>query len=109
MARKTQPVEKAIKAAAPVIGSGGPIRVRATRMGYYNNLRRREGDVFTLHDARLFSKNWMVVVPVATPERHTRANEALKREHDEVLAETLGKGAAVQAQRPADPDNIIGE
>lgn len=61
------------------------LRVRATRMGYYEHLRRREGDVFTLKDESHFSESWMEAVDARTPERTTSAPEDLRRQHDEIL------------------------
>lgn len=71
---------------APTVRGARPIKVRATRMGYYDHARRREGDVFhiaTMHD---FSANWMELVDPATPERVTTAKQALEQQHDEILA-----------------------
>lgn len=53
------------------------MKVKATRLGYYNHRRRREGDVFELMDDKAFSKRWMerldgptapVPAPTATPK-----------------------------------------
>jgi len=35
------------------------MRVRATRLGYYEHVRRFVGDVFILLDESQFSKKWM--------------------------------------------------
>jgi hypothetical protein len=35
------------------------MKVIAIRMGYYNNKRVREGQVFNLKDKKHFSVNWM--------------------------------------------------
>lgn len=38
----------------------GPIRVKAMALGFYDNLRRRPGAVFTIKNEQEFSKRWMV-------------------------------------------------
>lgn len=35
------------------------MKVRATRLGFYGNRRRKEGQEFILDDPDHFSKNWM--------------------------------------------------
>jgi hypothetical protein len=35
------------------------MKVKATRLGYYDNLRRREGVVFDLKNPKDFSEKWM--------------------------------------------------
>lgn len=37
------------------------IKVIATRMGYYDHKRRKEGSVFTIKSEKDFSKNWMEI------------------------------------------------
>jgi hypothetical protein len=95
------------------------LRVRATRLGYYDHKRRREGDVFTLRPVvgkklekttpggvgklvphtftveEQFSEYWMEVVASSTPEHTTSAPEDLRRKHEEIL----------QARRPGDDVN----
>jgi hypothetical protein len=66
--------------------TGPPLRVRATRMGYYGDVRRRTGDVFTISHSSLFSKKWMETVAGSTPEKVTTGREALRKQHDEVLS-----------------------
>lgn len=73
-----------------------PIKVRATALGYYGEMRRRIGDVF-LCDAKAFSPEWMEEVDPRTRERVTSAPQALKRAHDEIL------GGSVSG-RPNDSD-----
>jgi hypothetical protein len=36
------------------------MKVQATRLGFYNHKRRREGSVFRLRKSEDFSKQWMV-------------------------------------------------
>lgn len=42
------------------------IRVRATRMGYYNHIRQREGSIFVIPENK-FSKRWMTKVEAKAP------------------------------------------
>ncbi len=56
------------------------MKVRATRLGYYDFERRRPGDVFELLDPRDFSPRWMARVADSTPEQNTTAQEALAGE-----------------------------
>ncbi len=58
-------------------GHGIPERVRATQIGFYDNARRREGDVFTLSKASHFSERWMERVSPDTPEKVTTSAQAL--------------------------------
>lgn len=62
------------------------MKVKAKRMGYYNHIRRREGDVFELHDKSLFSKSWMEKLgggePVAEPKPKV-ASKSKKQEPSE--------------------------
>lgn len=44
------------------------MKVRATRLGYYNHRRRREGDIFELLDENQFSKVWMERLDGETPK-----------------------------------------
>lgn len=60
-----------------------PRKVMATRDGYYGHARRREGDVFILEGGD-HRGSWMEVVDAGTPPRHTGAQAALDRKHDEI-------------------------
>lgn len=71
---------------APRRNLGPLVRVRATRMGFVDNVRRREGDVFDVHQAE-FTEKWMEVVDGKTPPRSTTGKQELERKHDETLAE----------------------
>ena len=76
----------------------GSIRVMATKVGYYDDKRRRIGDVFTVSAERNekggyreFSDKWMERVDEDTPERITTGNEDIRRQHDEILkAKSMG-------------------
>lgn len=82
-------------------GAGKPIKVRATRLGYYNDERKRIGDVFTISGDRFtsgkkvgklkeFSDVWMEHVDPNVPERTTTAQVALNRETHRVAQEKAG-------------------
>lgn len=73
------------------------IRVQAKALGYYDDVMRRVGDVFTIDAAEdkngkivAFSDKWMRRVPATTPERLTVPNQAIAREHDVTQAERHG-------------------
>lgn len=65
------------------------MRVRATKTGYYENERRRPGQIFTLHTIvgrgkdgkeisvspeKQFSKNWMETIDIVPPPEQQNAN-----------------------------------
>ena len=58
----------------------------ATQTCYYDNKRRRRGDVFTIATEKEFSARYMRKVDPATPERLTTGSAALKQQPDEILA-----------------------
>lgn len=63
------------------------LKVRATRMGYYDHIRRREGDVFVFaHVEGTPLPSWVEQVDARTPERITTGAQELQRHHDEILA-----------------------
>ena len=67
------------------------VRVRAKAVGFFNNQRYREGDVFVLPppapgQREPFSDKWMELVPDSTPERVTTGQQAIRKEHDETLS-----------------------
>jgi hypothetical protein len=65
------------------------IRVRATRMGYYGEMRRRPGDVFTV-PATHFSTRWMERVDGATPEHQTTPQAALNQQLGDIRTRGAG-------------------
>lgn len=74
------------KAAPPTAPAKAPRLVRAKQLGFYGLMRRRPGDVFTLKDpARDYAPHWMEPAPPGTPEHTTACDEALKREHREIV------------------------
>jgi len=91
------------------------IRVRALKDGYYDDKRRRAGDVFTIrppyqgdveNDGKVvhrtideFSKKWMKKVARSTPERITTGKQVLRRQHDAEMQRRMSG---------APPDNPTG-
>lgn len=68
------------------------IKVRAKVMGYYDDKRRRPGDVFVVGAEEFGSKGvrwpaWMERVDPDTPERITTGREALREENRRTVAE----------------------
>ena len=70
----------------PIINrtGSGPVRVQATQRGFYGNVQREPGDVFTIATAADFSARWMrrSNAPVTRSEegaRGVRTNEGLRR------------------------------
>lgn len=95
--------------------STGPLKVRATRLGYYDHARRHVGDVFTIAKAQDFG-TWMEWVDPATAERVTTANESIRRQHDDTLAMRHGGVPSADSGRTpmnvgddGDNDNPLGE
>lgn len=84
------------KGAKPAKGDQ-PFKVRATRPGYYDLVRRREGDVFTVSGKQAFSSRWMERVSPDTPDKITTGQQHLQQAHDEVLAEKMGGKATGDA------------
>lgn len=60
------------------------MKVRATKLGYYDHRRRREGDVFEIHSEKAFSKLWMekVGAPAQAPAKGSK--KPIKPAVDEV-------------------------
>lgn len=80
---------KSTRAAAPTRPAASTpkasLKVRARRLGYYGEQRRRVGDVFTLRAQRDFSGKWMEPVDARTPERSTTPAEALAQESGAII------------------------
>lgn len=88
------------------------IRVRALRTGYYEHVRRREGDVFTLVPRTIpvmdentgkptgrtriytakeqFSENWMEFAPATARETLSTSKQHITKEHDAIIREKMG-------------------
>jgi len=74
------------------------IKVRAVRMGYYDNARRRPGHVFTIRESD-FSARWMERVTPNTPETATRIPG--RREHATLIqGATPPKAPTGEADEP---------
>lgn len=92
--RVTPPARsQASASAAPAAAPPRPFKVRATKLGYYDNLRRRRDDVFVVRKEADFSERWMERVAASTPEKTTTPGEALRREHSHIV---LGKAPQLQ-------------
>jgi hypothetical protein len=67
------------------------MKVIALRVGYYDDERRRVGDVFSLLDPRHFSARWMAVVDDDTPETQTGSQAALTAMCDDRLGREIDR------------------
>lgn len=81
------PPRAGVPAAKPI-----RLKVRATMLGYYDHVRRHEGDVFYIDGSKTeagivpaFSHRWMEVVDEGERERTTSAQQNINRQHDEML------------------------
>jgi hypothetical protein len=85
------PSSHAPKPAAPAAGPQQKkrIKVRATRTGYYDHARRREGDVFVAFEHE-FSPAWMERVAPGTPEKTTTGQQELNAKYDAVREDRAG-------------------
>jgi hypothetical protein len=85
----------------PKLAGKGGVKVRATKMGYYGDIRRRVGDVFIVAEGDPLSDTWMEPVDRKTPEKITTGKEALTQYHDEKIG-----GKVVRATGDA---NVLGD
>lgn len=73
-------------------------KVKALKIGYFDNIRRRAGDVFWIHKADDFSEAWMEYAGSSDPEKITTGNQELRKQHDDVMKakadESAGTGSA---------------
>lgn len=98
-------------------------KVRALKLGYYDDKRRRTGDVFLIREPYQgeventlgeveqteideFSDKWMEDVDANTPERITTGRQALKEQHDAELAARRHSG---QRSGPTGNADVIGD
>jgi hypothetical protein len=97
-------------AASPLLPPPAPTRfkVRATKLGYYDDKRRRIGDVFWVSARQTdtgryveFAESWMERVPEATPESITTGQQELRRQHDEIVASKRAGALAASSEAPA--------
>lgn len=99
------------------------IKVRATRVGYYDEKLRRVDDVFVVTDRRndqgelvmddkgqpltaeRLLGSWMERVDPETPEQITSHNEVLRQQHDEIMAAKTQRGGS---DKPTGAGNPLG-
>lgn len=101
-AKRTQPALAQTVASATTTApakTGPPVRVQATAFGFYDNIRRRVGDVF-MCERQAFSTNWMELVAENVPERITTGTADLRRLHDDILREKAGTFPGVTDDNP---------
>lgn len=96
----SQSTRSTTSSAPPALSGRRNLKVRATAVGYYDNERKRVGDVFELESERAFSRNWMEYVEAHTPLKTTTSQQALNREHDQILGGTA-------APAPPEGDNPL--
>lgn len=84
------------------------LRVRATRPGYYDEKRRRLGDVFSIQHDGEFSAKWMERVPEDTPERLTTGQDELEQRRQEHLRAQRGGAATPPGPVTGDRDVLGG-
>jgi len=70
------------------------VKVQATQLGYYEDTRRRPGDVFWIRSPEEFSERWMRVVADDTPEHTTMLAEALRQQHEDIRG--MRRGATTE-------------
>lgn len=87
----------------------GGIKVRALKMGFYDNRRVRQGDVFTIAGEADFSRKWMRRVDDNTPERVTTGAQELKKKNAKDLENARAGNAPRVVPPPADADDVIGD
>lgn len=86
---------------------GKGIRVRATAIGYYGDMRRRVGDVFTIDNEKQFSHKWMEKVSPKLREKTTTGKQALQQHHDETNKARLGLDTDID--NPEGSEAVLGE
>lgn len=91
-AREAGPDPAPLPPAGPVTPRGR-VKVQATKMGYYDHIRRRPGDVFWIHAPEDFSTLWMQAVDVTLPERITLGTAAIREDHDRLLTQKATEAA----------------
>lgn len=91
-----------LKANAPK----GGIVVRATKVGFYNNERKRVGDVFKIAHLGEFSDKWMTTAPKGAKLKTTSAPEALAKENQDLRE--LKHGGGTMPEPAGDDDDPLG-
>jgi len=74
--------------------SHGRIKVRAIKLGFYDNARRREGDVFMINGPKEFSEKWMEYVDKSLANKITTSKAALAQRQ----ADLRGQGHATEME-----------
>lgn len=108
---KSTNVAAAQASASSQLRVGQKVKVRATRMGYYDHVRRREGDVFayTLGPKEKALPSWVEPVDPRTPERVTTGVQELRQKHDEILRDRMpAQGTPLAHDEPNAKDNPLG-
>jgi len=90
-ARSAAARSTAVEHAKVVDARGGPRKVQAIEVGYYDHVRRRVGDVFSIAKPSDFSEKWMTYVDKRTPDRITTGQEDINRQHDELLSSKMAE------------------
>jgi len=62
------------------------VLVEATRLGYYDLIRRQAGDRFFINDPADFSKRWMRKAPAGAQPIVSTPNQRIRQQHDDILA-----------------------
>ncbi len=78
----------------PPARSSDTVRVRAVRMGYYGEERRRVGDVFDMDVNLAESASWVEEVDPRTRPKRTTGKEELKKQHAETMKERAAQAGA---------------
>lgn len=55
------------------------MKVRATKLGYYNHKRQHEGMEFHIKDEKAFSENWMELLDEAPAPKKARSKKVSKK------------------------------
>lgn len=124
MAKEKEKQKEPEKAKKVESKPAGVLRVRATELGFYNHLRRRPGDVFTLRPYKTmqvengkkvevivsaehqFSKKWMELVDKSTPEKVSTSQQALDATSAEIKRD---KHMAKNAEDSAGDEGLLSE
>lgn len=72
--------------------TGEGLKVRATRVGYYDNIRRREGDTFTIKSEQE-KGSWMEYENANVADKTTTGQEAINKQNAELLSERMQQKA----------------
>lgn len=104
-ARGKVPAPGTVEAIREPIVTRTDILVKATRIGYYNLIRFREGDTFYLNDEEDFSKRWMVAVD-ANREEIPEETDRLSRIADAARRKAVAERASERARFADEVDPV---